>query len=83
MKIPPNPLICAGDKITVLLQNKTADKEKVEEPFDENLVEFICQRSHTSLQFGEGGNGNITTTLRLFRDSYGMGELASGQVENK
>ena len=81
-QIPGNPLICAGDKVSVLITNPLSDKEKVEEPFDEETsgVYLVKEVSHL-YSLGEGGNGNITTTLRLFRDSYGMGELASTHGE--
>ena len=77
-----SPLISAGDKVSILITNPLADKEKVEEPFDEETsgVYLVREVSHL-YSLGEGGNGNITTSLRLFRDSYGMGELASTHGE--
>ena len=81
-QIPGNPLISAGDKVSILITNPLADKEKIEEPFDEETsgVYLVREVSHL-YSLGEGGNGNITTSLRLFRDSYGMGELASTHGE--
>ena len=72
MKIPPNPLICAGDKVTVLLQNKTSDADKVKKPYDleSSGVYLVRQVTHT-FNFVNSGTGTGFTTLRLFRDSYG------------
>ena len=72
MKIPPNPLICAGDKVTVLLQNKTADADRVTKPYDleSSGVYLVRQVTHT-FNFVNSGTGMGFTTLRLFRDSYG------------
>ena len=72
MKIPPNPLICAGDKITVLLQSKSSDTDKVKKPYDleSSGVYLVKQVTHT-FNFVNSGTGMGFTTLRLFRDSYG------------
>ena len=82
LSIPGNPSISAGDKVSVLVLNKVADDLKVKKPYDEETsgVYLVREVSHL-YSLGEGGNGNITTSLRLFRDSYGMGELASTHGE--
>jgi len=78
--IPGNPLISAGDKIDIRLQSKLADSEKKKKPFDEEssglyLVKEVTQEYN----FLDNTNGSLTTTLRLFRDSYGMKDKPSNR----
>ena len=72
LKIPPNPLICAGDKITLLLQNKSSDAVKVKKPHDmeSSGVYLVKEVTHT-FNFVNAGAGKAFSTLRLFRDSFG------------
>ena len=72
MKIPPNPLICAGDKITLLLQSKSSDAVKTEKPYDmeSSGVYLVKEVTHT-YNFVNSGSGKAFSTLRLFRDSFG------------
>lgn len=71
--IPGNPLICAGDKVDIRIPNKLSDQEKIEQPFDEETsgVYLVKEVSHLYDKL-KGGNGNMKTKLKLFRDSYGM-----------
>ena len=73
VKIPGNPLICAGDKVEINLQSKLPDVAKTETTYDEESsgVYLVREATHT-YNFLEGDNGTLKTTLRLFRDSYGM-----------
>ena len=73
MKIPVNPLICAGDKIAVALQRKAPDFAKEQKPFDTESsgVYLVKEVTHTYSFVVGGVTGNGYTTLRLFRDSYG------------
>ena len=82
LTIPGNPSISAGDKVSVLVLNKVADKLKVKKPYDEETsgVYLVKEVSHKYDRL-EGGNGNMTTVLQLFRDSYGMTELKSNRGE--
>ena len=82
LTIPGNPSISAGDKVSVLVLNKVADKLKVKKPYDEETsgVYLVKEVSHKYDRL-EGGNGNMTTVLKLFRDSYGMTDLKSNRGE--
>ena len=82
LTIPGNPSISAGDKVSVLVLNKVADKLKVKKPFDEETsgVYLVKEVSHKYDRL-QGGNGNMTTVLQLFRDSYGMTDLKSNRGE--
>ena len=80
--IPGNPHISAGDKVNILIPNKLADELKKEKPFDEETsgVYMVREVSHMYDKM-TGGNGNMTTVLQLFRDSYGMTDLQSTHGE--
>ena len=80
--IPGNPYISAGDKVNILIPNKLADELKKEKPFDEETsgVYMVREVSHMYDKL-TGGNGNMTTVLQLFRDSYGMTDLQSTHGE--
>ena len=82
LSIPGNPSISAGDKINILIPNKLPDELKKEKPFDEETsgVYMVREVSHMYDKM-KGGNGNMTTVLELFRDSYGMTELQSTHGE--
>ena len=82
LTIPGNPSISAGDKVSVLVLNKVADKLKVKKPYDEETsgVYLVKEVSHKYDRL-QGGNGNMTTVLQLFRDSYGMTDLKSNHGE--
>ena len=78
VKIPGNPLICAGDKIDIRLTSKISDAVKGKQPEDEESsgVYLVKETTH-SYNFLEGTTGSLKTTLRLFRDSYGMKDKPS------
>ena len=80
--IPGNPHVSAGDKINILIPNKLPDELKKEKPFDEETsgVYMVREVSHMYDKM-TGGNGNMTTVLQLFRDSYGMTDLQSTHGE--
>lgn len=72
MKIPPNPLICAGDKVTIELQSKVSDALKNKVPYDtESSGTYLVKEITHTFNFIGGTSGNGYSTLRLFRDSYG------------
>jgi len=72
LKIPGNPYICAGDKIEIMLQSKSSDEERKEEPFDkETSGIYLVKEATHAFNFLDGTSGFVNTTLRLFRDSYG------------
>ena len=78
--IPGNPLIAAGDKIDIRLQSKLPDTLRKKSPYDEEssglyLVKEVTQEYN----FISGTNGTLKTTLRLFRDSYGMKDKPSNR----
>ena len=84
MKIPVNPLICAGDKVSVLIQSKRSDAERKLQKYDTESsgVYLVKQVTHT-YDFVNSFTGNGYTTLRLFRDSYGTDLEPSSRGETK
>jgi len=78
VNIPGNPLICAGDKIDLKIQSKLADKLRKKEPFDlESSGIYLVKEIRHLFNFLDGNNGTCKTTLGLFRDSYGVKNVAS------
>lgn len=73
LKIPINPLICAGDKIDLRLRSKLSDTLQTQKPYDTESsgIYLIKEVTHTFNFVNSGTSGNGFTTLRLFRDSYG------------
>ena len=84
MKIPVNPMICAGDKVSVLIQSKRSDAERKIQQYDTESsgVYLVKQATHT-FDFVNSFTGNGYTTLRLFRDSYGTDLEPSNRGETK
>ena len=80
VQIPGNPQICAGDKIDLILVSKLSDALRAKEPIDKESsgVYLINEATHT-FNFLEGANGTVKTTLRLFRDSYGLADGSSNR----
>ena len=78
LQLPGNPDICAGDKVDIRIASKLADELRKTEPFDTETsgVYLVREATHT-YNFLAGANGTLKTTLRLFRDSYGMKDLPS------
>jgi hypothetical protein len=80
LAIPGNPLICAGDKIDIRLQNKISDAVKNRNPYDEESSGvYLVKETTQTYNFLEGTTGTLKTTLRLFRDSYGMKDKPSSR----
>ena len=78
IKIPGNPLICAGDKIDIRIVSKLADELRKKKPYDEESSGvYLVKETTQSYNFLETDSGTIKTTLRLFRDSYGMKDVPS------
>ena len=73
LKIPCNPLICAGDKIDLRFQSKLSDTLQTKKPYDTESsgIYLVKEVTHTFNFVNSGTSGNGFTTLRLFRDSYG------------
>jgi hypothetical protein len=84
MKVPVNPMICAGDKVSVLIQSKRSDAERKLQQYDTESsgVYLVKQVTHT-YDFVNSFTGNGYTTLRLFRDSYGTDLEKSVRGETK
>ena len=78
--IPGNPLIASGDKIDIRLQSKLSDVERKKQPYDEESSGIYLVREVTQeYSFVDTTNGRLKTTLRLFRDSYGMKDKPSNR----
>ena len=73
LKIPINPLICAGDKINLVLRSKLSDTLQTQKPYDTESsgIYLVKEVTHTFNFVNSGTSGNGFSTLRLFRDSYG------------
>ena len=82
--IPGNPLICAGDKVELLLLMKAADAYRKKNPFDTEAsgTYLVSEVSH-DYDWGNSVSGTCDTTLTLVRDSYGTMEDLSKHGENK
>ena len=70
--IPGNPFISAGDKVNVLITNKLADEERLEQPWDKESsgIYLVKEISHL-FDFTTGTNGAVSYThLTLPTRSY-------------
>tara|TARA_B100000925_G_scaffold247406_1_gene197815 strand:+ start:2419 stop:3855 length:1437 start_codon:yes stop_codon:yes gene_type:complete len=78
LQLPGNPDICAGDKIDIRIASKLADEFRKTKPYDtETSGVYLVREATHFYNFLEGSNGTLKTTLKLFRDSYGMKNLPS------
>ena len=78
IKVPGNPLICAGDKIDIRIASKLADELRKKKPFDEESSGvYLVKATTQSYNFLAGNSGTLKTTLQLMRDSYGMKDVPS------
>ena len=78
IRIPGNPLICAGDRVDIRITSKLADALKKKQPFDEESSGvYLIKETTQTYTFVNSDNGTLKTTLRLFRDSYGMKDIPS------
>jgi hypothetical protein len=76
--IPGNTLICAGDKIDIVLRNKIPNDKEKEEPDDnESSGIYLIKTVTHSFSLTTGIQGDFTTTLQLIRDSYGKLDTTS------
>ena len=73
LKIPCNPLICAGDKIDLRFQSKLSDTLQTKKAYDTESsgIYLVKEVTHTFNFVNSGTSGKGYTTIRLFRDSYG------------
>mgnify|MGYP003314190375 CR=1 FL=1 len=73
IKIPGNPLICAGDKIDIRIASKLASELRKKKPYDEETSGvYLIRKIIHKFDFTDGLDGICKTTLELFRDSYGV-----------
>ena len=78
IKIPGNPLICAGDKIDIRIASKLASELRKTKPYDEESSGvYLIKKVIHIFNFTDGNDGTCKTTLELFRDSYGVKDLPS------
>ena len=78
IRVPGNPLICAGDKIDIRIASKLADELRKKKPFDEESSGvYLVKATTQSYNFLAGNSGTLKTTLQLMRDSYGMKDVPS------
>lgn len=76
--IAGNPLICAGDRIDIRIRSKLSDAETERQPWDNETsgVYLIEEVNHRYLT-GDGPNGQVTTTIKIMRDTFGMKDEGS------
>ncbi len=73
IKIPGNPLMCAGDRVLIHLQSKAADALTGIYDLDvESSGVYIVKELTHNYIMSEGTSGICDTTLRLMRDAYGI-----------
>lgn len=73
-----NPLICAGDRIDIRIRSKLSDKETERQPYDtETSGVYLIQEVNHKYETTTGANGQITTTLTVMRDTFGMKDEGS------
>ena len=78
IKIPGNPLICAGDKIDIRIASKLASELRKTKPYDEESSGvYLIKKVMHIFNFTDGNDGTCKTTLELFRDSYGVKDFPS------
>ena len=78
IKIPGNPLICAGDKIDIRIASKLASELRKKKPYDEETSGvYLIRKIIHKFDFTDGLDGICKTTLELFRDSYGVKDFPS------
>ena len=78
IKIPGNPLMCAGDKIDIRIASKLASELRKSKPYDEETSGvYLIKKVIHMFNFLDGNDGTCKTTLELFRDSYGVKDLPS------
>ena len=64
--------------MTLDYKNKAPDGVKVRKPYDEESSGvYLVKEATQSYNFLEGNTGELKTTLRLCRDSYGMKDKPS------
>lgn len=76
--IAGNPLMCAGDRIDIRIRSKLSDKEIEKQPFDlETSGLYLIEEVNHNYLNTAGANGEVTTTIKVMRDSFGMKDEGS------
>ena len=76
--IAGNPLICAGDRIDIRIRSKLSDKETEKQPWDtETSGMYLVKEVIHRYGFTAGSNGEVSTTVNIMRDTFGMKDEGS------
>lgn len=78
-----NPLICAGDRIDIRIRSKLSDEEIQKQPYDlETSGLYLIEEVNHRYMNTSGANGEVTTTIKIMRDSFGMKDEGSLRDES-
>ncbi len=73
-----NPLMCAGDRIDIRIRSKLPDVEIEKQPFDlETSGLYLIEEVNHKYLTTQGANGEVITTIKVMRDSFGMKDEGS------
>ena len=76
--VPGNIDLCVGEIINVILPSSVSEDQKLDEPIDESNSGFYL--IHSLSRFFDQRTQEVTTVLKLRRDSFGAQQLEKNEV---
>ena len=76
--VPGNIDLCVGEIINVILPSSISEDQKLDEPIDESNSGFYL--IHSLSRFFDQRTQQVTTVLKLKRDSFGAQQLQENEV---
>ena len=76
--VPGNIDLCVGEKVNVILPSSVSEDQKLDEPIDESNSGFYL--IHSLSRFFDQRTQQVTTVLKLKRDSFGAQQLQENEV---
>ena len=76
--VPGNIDLCVGEIINVILPSSVSEDQKLDEPIDESNSGFYL--IHSLSRFFDQRTQEVTTVLKLKRDSFGAQQLQENEV---
>ena len=76
--VPGNIDLCVGEKVNVILPSSVSEDQKLDEPIDESNSGFYLIYSLS--RFFDQRTQEVTTVLKLKRDSFGAQQLQNNEV---
>ena len=76
--VPGNIDLCVGEIINVILPSSVSEDQKLDEPVDESNSGFYL--IHSLSRFFDQRTQEVTTVLKLKRDSFGAQQLQENEV---